>query len=201
MFADLARESYRKLIEQYADLGCNVFRVWGGAFLEKSWLYDLCDEHGILVWQEFPLSSSGHENWPHEDEPSMQTLEQTAESYVRRRQHHASLLMWCGGNELQGGMDGSKTGTGIPVGLDHPLMQRWKALVQREDPGRRFVPTSASGPRFLADAAHYGQGLHWDVHGPWKAPAPTVEEWETYWRGDDALFRSETGAPAPVRPT
>lgn len=194
-FADLTREDYRRIIAQYAELGCNIFRVWGGAFLEKSWFYELCDEYGLLVWQEFPLSSSGHENWPHDDEPSMQTLVQTAETYIVRRQHHASLLMWCGGNELQGGMDGGKVGIGLPVTLQHPLMQRWQALVDREDPGRRFMPSSASGPRFVASAADFGKGLHWDVHGPWKGPGANAAEWADYWRRDDALFRSETGAP------
>ena len=194
-FADITKEHYRKLVELYAKLGCNVFRVWGGAFLEKTWFYDLCDEYGILVWQEFSLCSSGHENWPHEDEPSMQALVQMAESYIVRRQHHASLLMWCGGNELQGDMEGRNTGTGKPVGLGHPLMQRWAALVEREDPGRRFVPTSSSGPRFMAFSSEFGQGVHWDVHGPWKAPGTTPAECEDYWNRDDALFRSEAGAP------
>ena len=194
-FADLTQEHYRRLVELYAKLGCNIFRVWGGAYLEKTWFYDLCDEHGILVWQEFSLCSSGHENWPHEDEPSMEALVRMAESYIVRRQHHASLLMWCGGNELQGAMDGSKIGTGKPVGLDHPLMQRWSKLVEREDPGRRFVPTSSSGPRFMAFSSEFGKGVHWDVHGPWKAPGATPEEWAAYWDNDDALFRSETGAP------
>lgn len=194
-FADVTREQYRRLVELYANLGCNIFRVWGGAFLEKTWFYDLCDEHGILVWQEFPLCSSGHENWPHEDEPSMDTLVRIAESYIMQRQHHASLLMWCGGNELQGDKNGGKTGTGKPVGLDHPLMHRWAKLVEREDPGRRFVPTSSSGPRFMAFPSEFGKGLHWDVHGPWKAPGETPEECAAYWDRDDALFRSETGAP------
>ncbi len=194
-FADLTREDYQALIEQYADFGCNIFRVWGGGFLEKAWFYDLCDEYGLLVWQEFPLSSSGHENWPHDDEPSMQTLVQTAETYIVRRQHHASLLMWCGGNELQGGLDGGRVGIGLPVTLQHPLMQRWQALVEREDPGRRFMPSSSSGPRFFANAADFGKGLHWDVHGPWKGPGANAVEWADYWSRDDALFRSETGAP------
>lgn len=194
-FADLAPERYRHLVELYRELGCNVFRVWGGAFLEKDCFYDLCDELGLLVWQEFPLCSAGHENWPHEDEPSMDTLVAIAGSYIARRQHRVSLLMWCGGNELQGNLEGEKTGIGRPVTLAHPLMQRWQALVEREDPGRRFVPTSASGPRFMAHAKDFGQGLHWDVHGPWTPPGATPAEWSAYWQADDALFRSETGAP------
>ena len=194
-FADLTREDYEQRITLYRDLGCNIFRVWGGAYLEKEWFYDLCDRLGLLVWQEFPLSSSGHENWPHEDEPSMAVLVETARSYIHRRQHHASLLMWCGGNELQGSLDGSKVGIGKPVTMDHPLMQRWGALVEAEDPGRRFMPASSSGPRFLASDKDFGKGLHWDVHGPWRGPGPDAPAWEKYWRADDALFRSEMGAP------
>jgi beta-mannosidase len=194
-FADLTQEDYRRLIAQYAELGINIIRVWGGGFPEHDWLYELCDAHGILIWQEFPLSSAGHENWPPEDDASIGTLEAIAASYIARRQHHASLLMWCGGNELQGDLQGTKFGTGLPVTLDHPLMRRWAALVEREDPGRRFMPTSSSGPRFFARAEDFGQGLHWDVHGPWSPPGATPAEWAAYWHADDALFRSETGAP------
>lgn len=188
-FADLTAADYRRRLETYRDLGCNVLRVWGGAFLEKDVFYRLCDELGLLVWQEFPLSSSGPDNWPPEDAESGGALGAVAESYIARRQHHASLLLWCGGNELQGGLDGSKAGIGRPVTLDHPLMKRFAEIVGRDDPGRRFLPASASGPRFVADAGDFGKGLHWDVHGPWRG------EGEEYWSVDDALFRSEVGAP------
>jgi beta-mannosidase len=188
-FADVTEDEYRQRLETYRDLGCNVLRVWGGAFLEKQVFYDLCDELGLLVWQEFPLSSSGMDNWPPEDERSIEQLDRIARSYITRRQHHASLLMWSGGNELQGGLDGSKTGIGKPVGLGHPLIARLEQVVHELDPTRRFVPTSASGPRFVANEADFGKGLHWDVHGPWRG------ESEEYWRNDDALFRSELGAP------
>jgi beta-mannosidase len=194
-FADLTQNDYQELVTLYAHLGCNILRVWGGAFLERTWFYDLCDELGLLVWQEFPLSSASHENWPPEDKPSMHALVEIARSYVVRRQHHASLLMWCGGNELQGAPDGGKVGIGKPVGLDHPLMQRWQALINVEDPGRRFMPSSSSGPQFCGDLHNFGKGLHWDVHGPWKTPGATPAEWSHYWKHDDALFRSETGAP------
>jgi beta-mannosidase len=115
-------------------------------------------------------------------------------SYIVRRQHHACLLLWCGGNELQGTIDGGKAGCGKPVPKDHPLMVRWARLVEREDPGRRFLETSSSGPRFTADEKDFGKGLHWDVHGPW-AMSGTFADWERYWRNDDSLFRSETGCP------
>ncbi len=193
-FADVSEDDYRQRLETYRDLGCNLLRVWGGAFLEKECFYRLCDELGLLVWQEFPLSSSGCDNWPPEDEASISALSEIARSYIARRQHHASLLLWCGGNELQGSLDGSKSGGGKPVGMEHPLLQRFQQIVATQDPGRRFLPTSSSGPLFFAEEANYGKGLHWDVHGPWR-PEGDLAAWARYWAGDDALFRSETGAP------
>jgi beta-mannosidase len=193
-FADVSDEDYRQRLSLYRDLGVNLLRVWGGASLEKEVFYRLCDELGLLVWQEFPLSSSGIDNWPPEDEASIAALAEIAESYIARRQHHVSLLMWCGGNELQGGLDGSKTGVGKPVDDDHPLIKRLAQVVAANDAGRRFVATSSSGPLFSAERKNFGQGLHWDVHGPWKAD-PDLEVWRSYWQDVDALFHSEVGAP------
>lgn len=70
-FADLVEEDYRKRVTLYRDLGMTMLRVWGGAFLEKQWFYDFCDEMGLLVWQEFPLSSSGLDNYPPDDPASI----------------------------------------------------------------------------------------------------------------------------------
>src|SRR5205807_5388249 len=67
-FADATREQYRRLLHTYADLGVNTLRVNGVGFLEKECFYDLCDELGLLVWQDVPLSSSGVDNCLPDDE-------------------------------------------------------------------------------------------------------------------------------------
>ncbi|MHB1001880.1 MAG: glycoside hydrolase family 2 protein [Armatimonadota bacterium] len=194
-FADTTDEDYRKRISTYADLGLNILRVWGGAFLEKEVFYNLCDEYGILVWQEFPMSSSGVDNLPPSDEKAIEDMAKIAQTYIARRQHHVSLTVWCGGNELQKPtVDGSGAG-GTPVGFDHPMICRLKKVVEEQDPSRRFLPTSPTGPRFFANQADFGKGLHWCVHGPWKADGDLSASWTEYWNGDDSLFRSETGAP------
>lgn len=194
-FADVTESEYRRRLELYQSLGCNCLRVWGGATLERESFYRLCDELGFLVWQDFPLSSSGLDNWPPEDPRSLADMEQIATSYVTRRRHHVSVLLWCGGNELQGGEDGGKTGIGKPVNAAHPLIRRLQEVVEREDPGRRFLPTSPTGPRFSADPEDFGAGVHWEVHGPWNIAGDVEEFVRTYWERDDALFRSEVGMP------
>ncbi len=194
-FADADREDYRRLLELYKDLGANILRVWGGATLERECFYDMCDELGLMVWQEFPLSSSGIDNWPPEDEQCVEDMALIARSYIERRQHHASLILWCGGNELQGSPDGAKTGGGKPCDCTHPMLCRLQEVVKREDPGRRFLPTSSSGPTFYCDPNNVGKGLHWDVHGPWKAEGDLDKGWTDYWSRNDALFCSETGSP------
>jgi beta-mannosidase len=185
-FADVPDAQYRALLERYRDMGCNLLRVWGGAFLEKSVFYHLCDELGLMVWQEFPLSSSGLDNWPPDDPDSLKAMEHIARSYIERRRHHVSLALWCGGNEL----------TALnhrPVDAGHPMMNRLRRVVERLDPDHRFLPTSPSGPRFESTEAEFGRGLHWDVHGPWHVTGNVEGEWRRYWEANDALFHSEVG--------
>ena len=191
-FADLREADYRKLITTYKNLGINIFRVWGGAMIEKKWFYDLCDEMGIMVWQEFPLSSSGIDNYPPETPTEIQTMAVIARSYVQRLRHHASLLMWCGGNELY------ELGNKGNVTDKHPMIRCIKEIVMAEDPGRRFVPGSPSGINRLGGLDNFGKGINWDTHGPWGLPFSrndrTMAAVEKYWQLDDALMHSEVGA-------
>jgi len=188
-FADLRREDYKKRLMQYHELGLNLFRINACQFLERQWFYDLCDELGLMVWQEFPLTSSGIDNWPPEDEASIDAMAEIARSFIERRQHHVSLLLWSGGNELQGDLEGHKYGMGKPCNTSHPMLKRLQEVTQALDPNHRFIPTSPSGPRAGANPADFGKGLHWDVHGG--TAQSSLAEAEKYWKADDALFRSE----------
>ena len=193
LYADLTREDYATRLRQYRDLGLNLFRINACQFLEREWFYDLCDELGLMVWQEFPLTSSGLENWPPEDEASIAAMAGFAASFIERRRHHVSLLLWCGSNEQQGDMDGRKTGMGKPCDLSHPMLRRLGEVARARDPRRRYVPTSPCGPRAWGTPADFGKGLHWDVHGG--AAMGTLADAEIYWAADDALFRAELYCP------
>ncbi len=192
-FADLTNDDYATRLELYRDLGCNMMRINACGFLERTMFYDLCDELGIMVWQEFPLTSSGIENWPPEDDASIAAVVEIAESFIERRRHHVSLIMWSGGNEQQGDLDGSRIGVGKPCDLSHPMLRRLGEVVAEQDPSRRYIPTSPCGPRVSANPAEFGKGLHWNVHGPYNMGG-TAESRE-YWSSDDALFRAEMCCP------
>ena len=195
-FADVGDEDYRKRANIYRDCGMNLVRVWGGAVLEKENFYKLCDELGLLVWQEFPLSSSGLDNYPPDDPASVDELGKIAQSYIERRAHHVSLLLWCGGNELQDDKNGVKSTQPTLTIRQHPAVVRMGEIVVSEDPGRRYFATNPYGPAGMFNLEDCGKGVFWDVHGPWNFDGPAEGEWRTLWTKDDAMFHSEMGAPS-----
>ncbi|MEI6500103.1 MAG: glycoside hydrolase family 2 TIM barrel-domain containing protein, partial [Armatimonadota bacterium] len=193
IYSRFTARHYREILDSTAAANMNMLRIWGGGVYAEDEFYDLCDELGLMVWQEFPLTSSGLENWPPEDEQSIGELSAIAASFIERRRHHVSLLMWGGGNEQMGDLEGRKTGMGKPCDLSHPMLRRLGEVVRKLDPTRRYVPTSPYGPRAHASPTDFGKGLHWAVHSG--AAMWGLAEAEQYWAADDALFRPEVYCP------
>jgi len=91
------KERYRALLSEAKGANMNFIRCWGGAVVGKDAFYDLCDEMGLLVWQDFPLGGGFH----HGTSPRyLQTLDRESRSIIARLRDHACLAVWCGGNEL-----------------------------------------------------------------------------------------------------
>lgn len=156
------QERVRHLVELARRANVNLLRVWGGGLIESESFHEACDAAGIMVWQEFSQSSSGVANAPPTDDAFVERMRREAEAIVPSLAHHPSLVLWCGGNELAG-QDG-------PLDERHPLLAALADVVRRLDPGRAWLPTSPSGPRFdnsLAAIAEDPDALH-DVHGPWE---------------------------------
>lgn len=191
LYGTVGGEDYRLWLERFRRMGVNFIRVWGGAIIEKEAFYDTADRLGMLVFQEFLQSSSGIDNLPPDDPDFIQELGAVSRIAIRRRRHHPSLAAWCGGNELQ---DAER----VPVDAGHPNIAHLEAVVREEDPGRAFFPTSPSGPRFSADPAEFGRGLHHDVHGPWEYLGDP--DHYAYFNADDALIRTEIGTAGVSRP-
>lgn len=173
----------------YADAGCTVLRVWGGAWKEEDRFYRLCDELGLLVWQDLPYSSSALDNEPPRTDEDVVLARRVAESYCRELADHPCLIAISGGNELQFVDDDGRIAGQITTA--HPLIAAVREEVARWLPGVRFLSTSPSGPAFTGETPLMGRGVLEDVHGPWfSLPA---DELEAYWSADDSILRSEMG--------
>jgi beta-mannosidase len=96
------KSRYREMIERAVEANFNMLRIWGGCIVNKESFYDLCDEMGIMVWTEFPLSCNNYVGTP----AYLRVLVQESESIIKRVRKHASLAMWCGGNELYNSWSG-----------------------------------------------------------------------------------------------
>lgn len=92
----ITRDRYNELLDRVIEVNFNILRVWGGGIVNKESFFELCDEKGILVWQEFPLACNNYEGTPH----YLKILEQESGSIIKRLKSHPSLAIWCSGNEL-----------------------------------------------------------------------------------------------------
>jgi len=92
----ITRERYAELIDLAVGLNFNIFRVWGGGIINKESFFEICNERGILVWEEFPLACNYYRDNPH----YLRILRQEAISIIKRLRKHPCIALWCGGNEL-----------------------------------------------------------------------------------------------------
>ena len=90
-------ENYKKTILDAAGVNMNMLRVWGGGIYENDVFYDLCDEHGIMIWQDFMFACS---MYPAEG-ALLDNIHQEAVDNVKRLRNHACIALWCGNNECQ----------------------------------------------------------------------------------------------------
>ena len=147
-------EKTRELLQSAVDANMNMIRVWGGGRYEPDWFYDLCDELGLMVWQDFMFSCHIY--------PATEAFLADVAIEVReqalRLHHHASLVLWCGDNELIGAL------TWFPetranrdlylVGYDR-LNRTIEIALKTAVPGAVWWPSSPSpGPMDFGDAWH-----------------------------------------------
>ena len=92
-------EVHRKILQAARDAHMNMVREWGGGYYESDDFYDICDELGIMVWQEFAF---GGDMIPG-DVPYQENVRQEAIDQIRRLRDHPSIVIWCGNNEVETG--------------------------------------------------------------------------------------------------
>jgi beta-mannosidase len=95
----ITRDRYQYLLRSCQDAHMNMIRVWGGGIYEKDDFYDLCDEMGLLVWQDFMFSCT---LYPADGE-FLDNVRAEAADNLKRLRNHPCLTLWCGNNEVETG--------------------------------------------------------------------------------------------------
>ena len=183
--ARVTADDYRRQLKQAIEANMNMLRVWGGGLYETEEFYGLCDELGILVWQDFPFACA---RYP-ESLDFQAAIREEATIAVRRLRNHPSLAIYCGNNENHMGayswwhVSGEEE-WGRPV--YHEVLP---AVCEAEDPARPYWPSSPYGGED-PNCEGIGDRHDWDVwHG--------AGDWKNY-AADRGRFVSEFGFLAPA---
>ena len=88
---------YRRILQSAVDANMNMIRHWGGGYYESDEFYEICDELGIMVWQDFMFGNE----WQPGTYAFKQNVEKEVEHQLRRLRNHPSIVVWCGNNETE----------------------------------------------------------------------------------------------------
>ncbi len=151
---------YENLLNDVIDANMNMLRVWGGGQYERDVFYDLCDEKGILIWQDFMFSCALYP--AHSD--FLDNVEEEVRYQVNRLKDHPSIALWCGNNEDIGALtwfeESRKNRDRYLVDYDRLNEGVIGKLVKSLDPDRKWWPSSPS-----AGEGDYSDNWHDDSKG------------------------------------
>jgi beta-mannosidase len=182
---EVTYERYKHEVVSAVESNMNMLRVWGGGIYENDEFYDLCDEYGILVWQDFMFACSMYPG----DEPFLQNVRLEAEENIKRMRNHPSIALWCGNNEMDAAWSHYKENAGWGWKQQYSHELREKIWADYETIFHRILPDALSR---LCPAAEYwpssplqalthdehqhatNDSPHGDIHywGVWHATEP-----------------------------
>ena len=167
----VTEEDYQALFRDVVDANMNMLRVWGGGIYEEDRFYELADEHGILIWQDFMFANGMYPG----DSLFLANVRAEATHQVRRLRGHPSLALWCGNNEMDEGWKNWGWARNYDTPEDSAAV--WNAyeaifhdllpgVVAAEDPERRYWPSSPSLGWGNPESLNRGDSHYWGVwHG------------------------------------
>jgi beta-mannosidase len=174
---------YRRILESARDANMNMIRHWGGGYYESDEFYAICDELGIMVWQDFQFGN----DWQPGTYAFKLNIEAEAEDQVRRLRNHPSIVVWCGNNETESAFDWGPR-PALPPDVRLLIWQDYLTefsgilprVVARLNPETPYWPSSASAD-YEPLSEHYQSGDHhdWSV---WHGRVPFTEYENHHWR-------------------
>ncbi len=163
--------SYRALIIDAKDAHMNMLRVWGGGIYENDIFYDLCDEHGIMVWQDFMFACAMYPG----DKAFLDNVRDEAIQNIVRLRRHPCLALWCGNNEIDEGWKnwGWQKQYGYSAEDSSAIDKTYRTIfnlilpnnVRRFDTTRAYIPSSPlhgwGHPESLTEGDSHYWGVWW----------------------------------------
>ena len=140
-------ERLGKAFELLDDIGCNMVRCWGGNVYESDEFFDLCDRHGIMVWQDFGMACEK----PPQDDDFANAIAQEAAYIVKRLRNHPSLVLWAGDNENDQFYRGAKENPNNNV-ITRQVLPK---VLRDHDLSRPYLPSSP----YISDTAFKTRGI------------------------------------------
>ncbi|MCX7848181.1 MAG: hypothetical protein N2595_09170 [bacterium] len=188
-FHSRAATRTRLALQLCLDLHCNMVRVWGGGVYEDHDFFSFCDEHGLLVWQDFMFACE----FPPQDQDFQRTIAHEAATIIQRLRNHPSLALWCGDNEVD---DMFLWGNIIPP----PLLPSSNAIsrhvlknaVATHDPYRSYVPSSPYVSDTIVTAQRFPSRQSHTLATPEKHLYPRDENYRNTYRSNPSHFIGET---------
>jgi beta-mannosidase len=180
-------EDYARLLKDAVAANMNMLRVWGGGIYEPDVFYDLADELGICLWQDFMFACAAY---PTYDDDYLANVAQEVEDTVRRLRHHASIALWCGNNELEQGLVGDEWTERTMSWEDYGRLfdQLMPEMIARLDPETDYWPSSPHTP--VGDRRNFNDPRSGDAHiwSVWHGRQPFE-----FYRTCEHRFNSEFG--------
>lgn len=159
-------EKTRGLLLQAKNANYNCIRVWGGGYYPSDEFYDICDELGILVWQDFMFACSAY----HLNDDLEENIRKEIIENVKRLRHHASLALWCGNNEIEAAASYNRYIKTADERFDY--LKIFESIIpdviKEYDPNTFYWPSSPSSKGKFDDPGDFTRGdTHdWNVwHG------------------------------------
>lgn len=171
-------ETYRRTVQDAADVNMNMLRVWGGGIYEDDRFYEYCDSLGIMVWQDFMFACAVY---PAKGE-FLENIRQEAIDNVKRLRNHPCIVYWCGNNENQDSWlrgwiyDENKVDPKYSEVIWKEYEQQYYVtladVVEEYGSGIGYQPTSPFADYGVSSNDHEGDRHYWEV---WHGKKPISE--------------------------
>ena len=173
-------QTTRTLLEKAKWANFNAIRVWGGGYYPEDWFYDICDELGLVVWQDFMFACAVYDLTP-EFEANIRA--EFADN-IKRLRHHASLGLWCGNNEMEDFVAQRNEWVTKPQEVRDYLFMYERIIpevLRKYDPQTFYWPSSPSSGGSFDDAQDPNRGdvHYWQV---WHGNKPFTEYRKYFFR-------------------